>query len=223
MKIVYLILSLSIVFFSGCTTLTIDEHRANEQQIKINKDESVVVLGRRHSSEYETEPKLIECVGNVLSRGSDGLNVVPEDEFLDAMYPWFEPRTAPLKVKDLSRFLDDSAIEEVMKRLNVTYIIWIDGKTEVTDSSGSIGCTISVGAAGCFGFGTWDKESDYEAIVWDYRNRRREGQLSADASGTSYVPAVVIPIPIIAQVRKSACNGMGEQLKGFFAAQDSTP
>ncbi|GAA6167278.1 hypothetical protein [Sessilibacter corallicola] len=208
------------ILFAGCTSLTIDEHRTSEDRINIESDQTVVVLGRRHSSEYETEPSLISCVGNVLKRGSDGLNVMSESEFVDALYPWFEPRTAPLHVNDLGRFLDDSTIHGTMEALNVSYIIWIDGQTETTDSSGSIGCSISVGGAGCFGFGTWDKESDYEAVVWDYRNRKTEGQLSADASGTSYMPAIIIPIPIIARVQNSACKGMGAQLKSFFATQE---
>jgi hypothetical protein len=211
---------LASLFFAGCTTLTIDEHRISEDRIDISSDQTVVVLGRRHSSEYETEPGLINCVSNVLKRGSGGLNVMSENDFVDALYPWFEPRTAPLQVNDLSRFSGDSAIVKTMENLNVSYIIWIDGQTETTDSSGSIGCSISVGGAGCFGFGTWDKESDYEAVVWDYRNRKTEGQLSADASGTSYMPAIIIPIPLIARVQNSACKGMGAQLKSFFATQN---
>ncbi len=207
------------VWLSGCTTLTIDHHRSNQQAINISDEHSVVVLGRRHSSDYETEPNLVSCVGRVLSSGEDSLNVIPEDDFVDALYPWFEPRTAPLHVRDLKRFLNDPQLAQQIQSYNVRYIIWIDGNTETTDSSGSIGCSITVGGAGCFGFGTWDKESDYEAVVWDYQQQENEGQISADASGTSYMPAVIIPIPIIAQVRSSACKGMGKQLKTFFNTQ----
>lgn len=213
-------LSLLLSLASGCTTITIDEHRRASEAISIDANQTVVVLGRRHSSDYETEPSLVDCVGDVLASGSDGLNVIPEQEFLDALYPWFEPRTAPMHVQDLERFLRDETLSAAMERYKVSYIIWIDGSTQTTDSSGSIGCSITVGGAGCFGFGTWEKESDYEAVVWDYQERQTQGQLSADASGTSYMPAVIIPIPIIARVQNSACKGMGEQLKGFFDSQD---
>ena len=43
-------------------------------------------------------------------------------------------------------------------------------------------------------------------------------KLSSDASGTSYMPAVVIPVPLIARVQASACNGLGNQLRTFLTA-----
>ncbi|WP_317933437.1 hypothetical protein [Halioxenophilus sp. WMMB6] len=208
-----------LMLAGGCTTITIDEHRIAPNYIEIDDNQSVVVLGRRHSSDYETEPDLVDCVGDVLASGSSGLTVVPEQKFVDALYPWFEPRTAPMHVGDLKRYLQSPEIASAMDTYKVRYIIWIDGNTETTDSSGSIGCSITVGGAGCFGFGTWEKESDYEAEVWDYQKLETEGQISADASGTSYMPAVIVPIPIIARVQTSACKGLGEQLKGFFANQ----
>ncbi|MEJ2415660.1 MAG: hypothetical protein P8Y45_01750 [Exilibacterium sp.] len=103
-----------------------------------------------------------------------------------------------------------------MEQFHVRYIIWVDGNTETTNSAGSIGCSIGTGGAGCFGFGTWDKESDYEVSIWDYKNLQTLGKISADASGTSYMPAVVIPIPLIARVQANACKGIGVQLRSFL-------
>lgn len=207
-----------ILFTNACTTVTIDEHRSSSKRVEISEGQSVVVLGRRQSSDYETEPTLVSCVGNVLASGTDGLKVIPEPEFLNSLYPWFEPRTAPMRVSDLERFLTHTEISSVMDQYGIRYIIWIDGNTVKTDSAGSIGCSISVGGAGCFGFGTWENQSDYEAVVWDYNELETHGQISAGASGTSYMPAVVIPIPIIARVKNSACKGMGEQLKSYFSS-----
>lgn len=209
----------ALLITSACTTVTIDEHRTSATAAQLSEDQSVVVLGRRHSSDYETEPNLVACVGNVLQSGDDGVTVIPEQEFLDTLYPWFEPRTAPMRVSDLDRIIQQTEVAATMENYGVRYIIWIDGNTEKTDSAGSIGCSISVGGAGCFGFGTWENQSDYEAVVWDYENQETHGQISADASGTSYMPAVVIPIPIIARVQNSACKGMGEQLKQYFSSQ----
>jgi hypothetical protein len=211
------VIGLIVAIGSGCTSITIDEHRPNTNTMAIDSDDAIVVLGRRHSSEYETEPSLVDCIGDVLRTGSSGVNVISEDKFLDALYPWFEPRTAPMRVTDLQRFLDNPTIADAIAGYNIRYFIWIDGQTETTDSAGSIGCSITAGGAGCFGFGTWEKQSDYEAIIWDYENLETRGQLKADASGTSYMPAVVVPIPIIARVQNSACKGMGEQIKSYFA------
>ncbi|WKD49219.1 hypothetical protein [Microbulbifer spongiae] len=204
----------TLIFLSGCTTIVIDEYRRSDGELAMG--DSVVILGRRHSSDYETEPDLISCVGSELHNPALGVNIIPEKEFVDIMYPWFEPRTAPMHVRSLDRLLENAGVRERMEAYGVKYIVWIDGSTETTASAGSISCTISTGGAGCFGFGTWDKESDYEASIWDFRDRELSGKLSADAKGTSYMPAIVIPIPLIARVKNNACKGMAAQLQQFL-------
>ncbi len=200
--------------FSACTTVTIDEVKHSESQLV--EGETIVVIGRRSGSDYETEPELISCIGGMLSQGSDGLNVIPEETFVDDMYPWFEPRTAPVKVKDLQRLLSFNEISKKFDDFNVHYIIWVDGNTETTRSSGSISCALSAAGVSCFGFGTWDKKAEYEASIWDYKKKKLIGRVSSEADGTSYMPAIVIPIPIIAPVQADACKGMAQQLKLFF-------
>ncbi|GAB1264581.1 hypothetical protein [Aurantivibrio infirmus] len=198
----------------ACTTVTIDHYTNGD--ITIEEDEAIVVLGRRFAASYDTEVDLISCVGNSLGSSSGGINVVPEQQFIDKLYPWFEPRLAPVHTKALERLVKQEEVAAVMDEYNISHIVWIDGKTETTGSSGSIGCSIGAGGAGCFGFGTWDEESEYEATIWDYEDHALLGKVSADASGTSYMPAVVIPIPIIANVQKSACKSMAEQLRIYF-------
>ena len=216
------ILALATVLFtllgSGCTSVTIDQYR-RQQTGTMQREDSVVVLGRRNASDYETEVDMISCVGDILGDGKDGIHVIPEAQFVDELYPWFEPRTAPMHVDALKRMVQREDIASVMENYGIRYIVWIDGKTETTSSAGSIGCSIGVGGAGCFGFGTWDKESEYEATIWDYDTHELLGKISADAEGTSYMPAVVVPIPIIARVQTSACKGMASQLKDFFKPQ----
>jgi len=199
---------------SACTSVTIDEYRQGTSHIA--EGDSVVLLGRRHSSDYETEPDLVDCIGKIISSGDSGVNVVGEREFTDQLYPWFEPRTAPMSMKRLDQIAERKEFANVLENYKISYIIWIDGNTETTSSSGSIGCSIGAGGAGCFGFGTWDKESDYEATIWDYKNRKTLGTISADAKGTSYMPAIVIPIPLIARVQANACKGMAAQLHSFL-------
>lgn len=210
----------ALALLSGCTTVVIDEYRRSEGELA--QGDSVVILGRRHSSEYETEPDLIDCVGRQLHNPKRGVTVIPEQHFVDAMYPWFEPRTAPMHLKSLNRLVDIPEVRERMETYGVKYIVWIDGSTETTASAGSIGCSIGTGGAGCFGFGTWDKESDYEASVWDFRDRELSGKLSADAKGTSYMPAIVVPIPLIARVQNNACKGMAAQLQQFLLPAQAT-
>jgi len=41
------------------------------------------------------------------------------------------------------------------------------------------------------------------------------GTINTDASGQSYLPALVVPIPLIARVEANACNRLATQLKDF--------
>ena len=198
---------------AACTTTRIDESRV--ESAAVGSGEKVVVLGRRHNSEYETEPEFVRCVGRGVA--STGAAVVPELEFMNSFYPWFEPRTAPMSLKRFEALLQMPAFATRMRELNLRYIVWVDGRTETVDKAGSISCAVGPGGAGCIGFGTWDDESKYEASVWDLRLSQAIATISTESAGTSYMPAVIVPVPIIARVRAAACDGLSAQLKKLFS------
>jgi hypothetical protein len=201
---------------SGCVTSTVDEMVYNEPTEGIG-DATVVILGRRHASDYETEPDFIQCVGKHISSRDRSIEVMGELDFINALYPWFEPRTAPLRPEDIDKLMVQPPVAAKMAELKTEYMIWIDGSTVETNSAGSMTCGIGPGGAGCFGFGTWGNESNYEATIWDFTDRAEVGRVNTSTSGQSYMPAVVVPIPIIAPVQGTACDGIGDQLLEFLS------
>jgi len=203
---------------SGCVTSTVDEMTFNAPAEGIG-DASVVILGRRHASDYETEPDFIECVGKHIASRDKSITVIGELEFLNALYPWFEPRTAPLRPEDIDHLLQQRPVAEKMAELKTEYMIWIDGSTVRSDSAGSMTCGIGPGGGGCFGFGTWSNDSEYEATIWDFTDRAEVGRISTSATGQSYMPAVIVPIPILAPVQGTACDGIGDQLLEFLSSE----
>jgi hypothetical protein len=205
-------------FLAGCVTSTVDEMVFNEPTMGIG-DSTVVILGRRHASDYETEPDFIKCVGDHISRRDKSIEVVGELDFINALYPWFEPRTAPLHPQDIERLMLQEPVAERLAQMKTEYMIWIDGSTIRSDSAGSMTCGIGPGGAGCFGFGTWSNESNYEAVIWDFTDRAEVGRVNTTATGQSYMPAVVVPIPIIAPVQGTACDGIGDQLLEFLSSE----
>jgi hypothetical protein len=209
----WLAVALCAALGAACTTTRIDESRV--ESAAVGSGEKVVVLGRRHNSEYETEPEFVRCVGRGVA--STGAAVVPELEFMNSFYPWFEPRTAPMSLKRFEALLQMPAFAARMRELNLRYIVWVDGRTETVDKAGSISCAVGPGGAGCIGFGTWDDESKYEASVWDLRLSQSIATISTESAGTSYMPAVIVPVPIIARVRAAACDGLSAQLKKLFS------
>jgi len=207
-----------LVLAQGCVTAKVDEMVFNEPTEGIGES-SVVILGRRHASDYDTEPDFVECVGDHIRSRDRDITVIDELDFLNSLYPWFEPRTAPLKPQDLERMLEHEPVAMKMAELKTEYMIWLDGNTVRTDSAGSMTCAIGPGGAGCFGFGTWNNDANYEATIWDFTDRAEVGRVNTSASGQSYMPAVVVPIPIIAPVRGTACDGIGDQLLEFLSGK----
>lgn len=210
---IYSFVILASALLGACTSTTVDEFRQGETGIE--SDESVVILGRRQASDYETRSEFVECVGDRMARGDNAINIVPEQEFIDAMFPWFEPRTAPLRTRDLEQLMAEDAVARTMGEFGIRYIVWLDGYTETTDRQGSISCTIGPGGGGCFGFGTWEDDANFDARVWDVGSLTNVGTINTDASGQSYLPALVVPIPLIARVEANACNRLAAQLKDF--------
>ena len=182
-------------------------------------DGAVVILGRRHASDYETEFDFIQCIGRHIGTRDNTIEIIDEVDYVNSLYPWFEPRTAPLRPADIDRLLRHKPVAEQVARMKLQYMIWVDGRTVRTNSAGSMTCGIGPGGGGCFGFGTWGDASDYEATVWNFSERAEVGRLSAKTSGQSYMPAVVVPIPIIAPVQGTACDGLGEQLLEFLSSE----
>lgn len=198
---------------AGCKTQTvIDEYRA--APVVVGQQDAIVVLGRHHAIDHATEEDYIACLGERLARDA-GVRVIPERTFLDTMYPWFETSTAPTDVKNLDRLLANEAVARKFAELGVRYFVWVDGSTERVDSSGSISCAVGPGGGGCFGFATWDDEARYEASIWDLERLDLAGKVSAESQGTSYLPAVIVPIPLLARVQASACESMARQLASF--------
>ncbi len=198
---------------ASCTSTTVDEFRQGETGIESH--ESIVILGRRQASDYETRADFVNCVGDEVNRGSNSINVVPEQEFVDALFPWFEPRTAPLRTQDLERLMSEEIVAEKIDEFGIRYIVWVDGFNETTGRSGSISCAIGPGGGGCFGFGSWEDDSEFDARIWDVDALTSVGTISTDATGQSYLPAVVVPIPLLARVEANACDSLANQLKSF--------
>ena len=199
----------------GCVTATVQEVR--ETSTGIVSGESVVVLGRRsHPASAETEFDFIRCIANNMARGENGVSVIGERQFTDATFPWFEPRTAPGDASDLLAILDRPFLARHLEAMGLKYLVWVQGSTERTDSGGSLSCAVTPAGGGCFGFLSWENDSSYEASIWDVKSGKTAGRISSEAIGSSYMPAVIVPIPILARVRSSACTGLANQLKSFI-------
>lgn len=222
---------------AGCMTAKIEELREAPTQIK--SDEAIVLLAKPHLEGTGTEDKFLDClerelVGEAVSAGvanrqragktvdprsnlaNGPFQIYADHQFVDSLYPWLEPSTAPANAQGFTNFLARPGVTDRISTMGVRYIVWVDGVTLKTDGGGSIACAAGPGGAGCLGLGWWEKTSDYEATVWDLRDGISAGSLTTDVKGTSVMIGAIAPIPLIAPVQSTACDRLAGQLKSFL-------
>jgi len=199
---------------AGCITSRIEDARENVTGLK--DGQSVVIMAKSYHQGNETEGDYLSCVEKALGAGSKGIKVIPHQKFVDNLFPWFEPRTAPADTKGLPALMDRPGVKAAVRDMGVRYVVWLDGDTERVAEGGSLSCAAGPGGGGCFGFAWWQNDADYEAAIWDLDDYESAGTISADVSGTSFLPALVIPIPLIARTQTRACKGLAQQLRAFI-------
>ncbi|MEM7610177.1 MAG: hypothetical protein AAF270_00660 [Pseudomonadota bacterium] len=209
---------MALIPLVGCSTARTDIVSSNT--MPEYSGESVVVMARSYHTGNRTESDFTRCVVNTLRRSSSGINIMPSEQFVDAMYPWFEPRTAPPTIGAVPKLLNNDKIAQRMRDTGVRYVVWLDGNTEKPTGGGSMSCAAGPGGAGCFGFAWWESDSDYDAAVWDLEGSKEAGNIETRVSGTSYLPAIVVPIPLIARTRSTACRDLASQVQSFIMSEE---
>jgi hypothetical protein len=206
-----------LALLSGCVASRIEQSR--DAATGIRSDEAIVLLGRASYNEKQTEESFTDCIADELGEGDNPIRLIHQSQFKDDLYPWFEPRTAPTSADELGRLFTQPGVKDRIDSVNVRYLAWIDGDTITIDSGGSMSCAISTFGGGCFGMSYWEEEASYEASIWDLKTMTSTGKISADASGTSYLAGLVIPIPILARPGNAACKGLANQLREFIVGE----
>src|SRR5262245_11503274 len=205
-----------VLLIGGCMQARIEESR--EMATPISKGERVVILAKPQIEGTGAEDEFMDCVGKGLHKGVD---VHDNNEFVDKMFPWFEPSTAPGKPEAMSSLLARPGVADRVTESGVRYVVWLDGSTRKTDGGGSLACGAAPGGAGCIGFGWWQKESAYEATIWDLKQGKSAGSVGTNVTGTSAIVGAIVPLPFIARVQATACNRMSHQLRSFFTGTEA--
>jgi len=207
----------SLTVLSACgVTARMEPYK--QTNVVIGEGDQVVVLARKHHATHEAEEGFVDCISDALARGRNGIDVHPTKDFEDTLYPWFEPSMAPLSTEELSELLEKPGVMDRVRGTGVRFLVWLDGSTERTSSGGGISCAAGVGGAGCMGLAWWEDDARYDATVWDIEQLESAGTIYADFRGRSVMPAIIIPIPLIARPQAKACRGLTDQLREFLTS-----
>ena len=208
------------VLLSGCMTTRVEGSK--DAATGIADGQFIVIIESSYHSGNQTEDGFVDCVTKEVQKGRAVLSVYPDEVFQDDLFPWFEPRTMPQGPNALPALMDKPGVAQRIRESGVRYIVWINGNTERTNGGGSLSCAVGPGGGGCYGLAWWENDSSYEAAVWDIEDGKSAGAVSAAVRGTSMIPALVVPVPLIARTQNAACKGLARELRSFIVNEGST-
>jgi hypothetical protein len=153
-----------------------------------------------------------QCLGERLQ---PAFEVLDRDALRHRLYPWLERSVAPSSAPALLDFLGEPALRATLQAMGVRYIVLFGGKTSTDFDKGGILCGGGFGAGGCFGFSWGTRDSSFHAVVLDIQQGATAGDPQSRRTASIYMPAFVIPIPLIAATEGEACEELTRQVRGL--------
>jgi hypothetical protein len=155
-------------------------------------------------------------LGESVQRKRPELRYLPRDQFCRAVFPNLPAEAAPLELKSLRSLLEKPEFRERLDRLNLRYIVYLGGQTEIDENHYWIGIYLIIG-----GVSTWEKKSELNAVIFDLRRPNGTRSLSGTAAGTAWV-AGVLPIVVgaPAHTEDRACEQISSALLQALATME---
>lgn len=194
---------LVFIAVAGCATSAVRENHEKSKEISRLHKVAVIPLGKRSDD-------VTDCVKNTLQRICPALQFYPHEEFVDMLYPWFEPDTAPKSKEDLEALFKNRLVQERIASLDVRYVITISGGTSQSKFEGWMPDYFTLGT----GYQTAERKTDIYATVCDLKEATLPLTTESHRYQThKYLWWLVFPIYIYPAITETpACNEIGEKL-----------
>lgn len=153
------------------------------------------------------------CVGQRLETRTGTFEIVPVAEVRLGFFPWLEPGTAPKTTGDLLHWLATPPVRSRMQALGVRYLLEFHGGTTTEMPGGGIVCGGGYGAGGCLGFAWGSRQSAFRATLLDARADSPPLETGSSRRGGAYMPAFILPVPIMAATQRHACEDLRRRLR----------
>ena len=180
--------------------------------------------------------KFADCVQNAIHRVCANLQFFPPEKFVDSLFPWFEPNTAPKNEEDLDALLKNRLVQERIDKLDVRYVITIGGQTSQSECEHVISeddhfllkflygtLYLAIGSVVIEA----DRRTNIYASVFDLEKAKLPLKAESHKDKTSRYAGVAFIIPLYIQpaiTETSACYEIGktiaQQISGCEPAVD---
>ena len=148
-----------------------------------------------------------ECVKEKLKHDLQYLKFLQGDKFREAMFPWFEPNTAPKNIEELSALLNKPLVKKRIEGLGVELLIYVSGYSKTTEVNGDgnqLGILV-----------TAKRETHILITVWDLKEIVRVGDSDISFKGTTaggfgFIPPFIYIWPAFTE--SNSCREAAERI-----------
>lgn len=183
----------------------------------------VVLFSAYREQMNPDEADFVRCLRKEFSARMPGqFRLVDTVAFQNALFPWFEPETAPRTVEQLNALLARPLARQRIAVMGVRYLLVI-ASAESADGFPGIICGAGYGGAGCLGVYWEEKVQRARAVIWDVERGMESGAMAATSSGKSVGFALGIPVLFIAKTRENACHALADELARLLSDAAGLP
>jgi hypothetical protein len=208
--------ALLALFAAGCSTVDIQAKDSDTAlpavPMPLSTEEALTVI----STSALAGEDILQCVEGALLKEIPDLNIVSHKLFRDALFPWFEPGTAPTSAEQLAEVLSKSVVSRQIDAMKVRYVVAVGGGTRTTSDNWG-GIVGGPQAAVVVGGVSIKRKTELVAQVLDLKSARpiAETKVSAEGEG-GYGIIFLIPYISIPQTESKTCKTLAEKLNGVF-------
>ncbi len=199
MKNINILILATIISLFGCMKSQIEDSLITSSHLY--QATTITIL-----SKNPDDKNFAECIQKELKKDLPNLTVIHEDRFRDALFPWFEYRTAPKDAKELSVTLNKPFIRSHLESIGVEILVYVHGETSQSNLDGPGFCGAGYGGGGCLGYLSADRETHIATTVWNLKEGISIGNTDTHFQGKVRMPMFIIPIPIPAFTEGAACS-----------------
>ena len=175
-----------------------------------------MVLSTTVDEEYSD---LTNCLEESLKKNWPLYTFVPPRLFKDSLFPFFESKTAPKSVEELSGLLEKPSIQSRIDALGVRVVLAVYDSTVANAWLGDIVCS----GGGCLGAQTRDVRKDTAIAIWDLQNPAGSRAVAATESGEdSFGVLFFLPLSAYLTTEVNVCKELSNQIVSYLAGDETT-
>ncbi len=148
-----------------------------------------------------------ECLTQNIAAMAPEIALVPQRSVRDMLFPLMEPATQPADVAAFATLLSRDDVLERLAGRGLDYLVAFAGSTKADPWSGFMNC-----GSGCLGFMWQSETTQLQAALWTMDTGKLLGGGSVTITGTSIMPAFVLPIPLLAHTQSDACRDLAAEI-----------